>query len=539
VSFVDLAIKSILAATFGWAAISLLRRSSASTRHAALFITLIGVSLLPAVLSFLPRWHVPFLQLKEATHSAAPPVELASGSGVVLSAIQHTPVAVSQPINWAGILLGIWVGVAAILCVRVAIRLWKLRLAERQLPMTSDACLQALVTERCRRSGRHVVLLEGDTGEPPMTWGFSRPVLVLPADASEWPDDRLDAVVLHELAHIERGDWMASIVGQLACAIYWFNPFVWMINRRMEIESETAADDRVLSLGVSATQYASHLVGITRDLRLARTSTHVALAMARPGSLDRRVLAILEARRCRRTVRGVVTLGLIATVAGVVVAVGAAAPTMVREVLNTPPDVSITSKHIDDNSFDNSDGDDSKLADMTDESAGGELNLGAIPDEPTFPVTHKKKDKSHAGDAKPCAPLAPKPSVVVSVKPVVQTPKPARKVSSDDWNGVPPDIKIDLKDMEAEMKKAGVEVNSETAKALKELSQVKDLNELAKLHIDTNGIMEAVGKITAASTKAAIVSANKVVATQMANAMKDIKRLKQNPPAALSKKHGP
>jgi beta-lactamase regulating signal transducer with metallopeptidase domain len=225
----------------------------------------------------------------------------------------------------------IWASVAALLCGRVVTRLGRLRGLERRLQMSADPALQSVVADFCRRSRRHVLLLEGDSNEPPMTWGHTRPVLLLPAKAREWPAERLQSVLLHELAHVERGDWLISVASEVICCLFWFNPFVWVLRSRMELESEAAADDRVLSMGVSAPQYATHLVELLRDLHKYPKSADAALAMARPGRLDGRVQAILEERRSRRTARGSAALGSIASVMGVVLVTAAAAPTIVRQ----------------------------------------------------------------------------------------------------------------------------------------------------------------------------------------------------------------
>jgi len=96
-------------------------------------------------------------------------------------------------------------------------------------------------------------------------------------------------------------------------------------------ESESAADDRVLSMGVPRTQYATHLVELLRDLNNFPKATDAAVAMARPGRLDTRVKAILEDHRSRRTTRGGATLGLVTLASLIVVIVGAAGPTIVQE----------------------------------------------------------------------------------------------------------------------------------------------------------------------------------------------------------------
>ena len=75
-------------------------------------------------------------------------------------------------------------------------------------------------------------------------WGLLAPnVILLPADADSWGEDRLRAVLLHELAHIRRNDWESRLIAQIMCAVYWFNPLVWFAARRMQVEAERACDD--------------------------------------------------------------------------------------------------------------------------------------------------------------------------------------------------------------------------------------------------------------------------------------------------------
>ena len=74
----------------------------------------------------------------------------------------------------------------------------------------------------------------------------------------------------HELAHVRRRDWVAQMAVEVLTAVYWFNPFVWILRRRIRLESEQAADDAVLSLGVNGGAYASELVDLARTLVAAR-----------------------------------------------------------------------------------------------------------------------------------------------------------------------------------------------------------------------------------------------------------------------------
>jgi beta-lactamase regulating signal transducer with metallopeptidase domain len=74
----------------------------------------------------------------------------------------------------------------------------------------------------------------------PITFGFRRPVIFLPADAAEWSADRRRMVVMHELAHVRRGDVMTHLVARAAVSLYWWNPLAWFGWRRFLKERASA-----------------------------------------------------------------------------------------------------------------------------------------------------------------------------------------------------------------------------------------------------------------------------------------------------------
>jgi hypothetical protein len=135
----------------------------------------------------------------------------------------------------------------------------------------------------------------------PVTWGVFSPTILLPAAADEWTPERRRVVLLHELAHVARRDCLTQLLATLCCAVYWFHPGAWWAARRMRVEREEACDDRVLAAGARASDYAGHLVEVARAFRVPRPLAP-AMAMARGGQLQARVLAVLDAGRDRRAV---------------------------------------------------------------------------------------------------------------------------------------------------------------------------------------------------------------------------------------------
>lgn len=158
----------------------------------------------------------------------------------------------------------------------------------------------------------------------PMTWGTLAPKILLPAEAHAWPAERRRFVLLHELAHVARRDSLARTAASLACALYWFHPGAWLAARRLRLEQEYAADDRLLELGVPARGYALSLLELARRLGPRSWADHAA-AMAGACQLERRVLAITKP--ARRDEPGLAFLSVAAVAAAFVMLVtGAGVP---------------------------------------------------------------------------------------------------------------------------------------------------------------------------------------------------------------------
>ncbi len=127
----------------------------------------------------------------------------------------------------------------------------------------------------------------------PMTWGAVRPVILLPDDALDWPRERLEAALRHELAHMARKDSLIQALALLACALYWPNPLVWRAAAALRREAETAADDAVIAAGVRPSDYAGLLVELAGEWP-SRRQVSFEMAMAAPPILTERVQSILS-----------------------------------------------------------------------------------------------------------------------------------------------------------------------------------------------------------------------------------------------------
>lgn len=165
---------------------------------------------------------------------------------------------------------------------------------------------------------------------PPFSVGTLHPILVLP----EWlcqPGPRLQAVLLHELAHLERRDHFSIWIERaIACLFFMWPPVHW-VARKLHEARELACDERAIERGnFTAQEYAGHLIEV-----VARTRgrvTREALAMGRTAArLERRIDWLLDCDRARRPIIGhAVVLTVLLTAALVALRPRAAMPTVSR-----------------------------------------------------------------------------------------------------------------------------------------------------------------------------------------------------------------
>src|SRR5204862_3240286 len=173
------------------------------------------------------------------------------------------------------------------------------RIASEAWPLDRD--WHRILAESCEEAAvmRGVRLLSSSVVSSPLTWGSISPIILLPEDAVDWSEDHRRVVLRHELAHVARRDSLAQLVAGLVCALYWFHPLVWITERRLRAECERACDERVVSLGTPATEYASHLLEVARSARAFGAAGFLSVAMARPSQLEGRLLAVLNHSRRR------------------------------------------------------------------------------------------------------------------------------------------------------------------------------------------------------------------------------------------------
>lgn len=111
------------------------------------------------------------------------------------------------------------------------------------------------VLEIADAAGARALLLVSGRVESPVTFGWRRPVVLLPAGFPELPAGTQRGVLCHELLHVRRRDWLAALFEEGVRALLWFHPGVWMLLARIALSREQVVDREAVRLTGSRRAY--------------------------------------------------------------------------------------------------------------------------------------------------------------------------------------------------------------------------------------------------------------------------------------------
>jgi len=166
------------------------------------------------------------------------------------------------------------------------------RLRRRGVAPAPDAWQERL--HRLRHSlrlSRPVALMESCLAEVPVVIGLVRPVILLPVGLlTGLSVDQVEAILIHELAHVGRGDYLINALQKFVEGLLFYHPAVWWVSGLIRAERENCCDDVVVQLSGDAHGYASTLAA----LEGIRWPAREPVLAATGGDLMRRVRRLLH-----------------------------------------------------------------------------------------------------------------------------------------------------------------------------------------------------------------------------------------------------
>jgi protein TonB len=184
---------------------------------------------------------LPWLQVRQpidAPVSPVPPITLSSSEPVVAAA-QSVAAAPAFSIDWLSVAGWVLVAGIAFRLARIGVGLWRLRRlrVSGYVAPACDAHEEAQWVARAQAEIRYV-----PHGQP-VTFGFLRPVVLLPEMLRTQSADVERVVLYHELFHVRRRDWIWAVSEEIVKAVLWFHPAVWWLISRVQLAREEVVDE--------------------------------------------------------------------------------------------------------------------------------------------------------------------------------------------------------------------------------------------------------------------------------------------------------
>lgn len=305
----------------------LMRRRSASLRHFILSLFLIGLVFLPFFSAMPSGWEMRWLpswlnarvqsqlRIEPAAIESNLPEELSSPKSKTLANHNLEEAVKTPPLTNSGIpnfgrvlgegLILLWLIGLFFLLSRLALGIVGASRLTREGETLHDSTWQRLLQRFLMAVSikRKVDLKSHRKVTIPLTWGLWRPVIIIPASATSWSEEKRSTALFHELSHVKRADFLVMLLVRLSLAIFWFNPLTWVVFKMLKSEQEKACDELALRAGIKPSAYAASLLSIKRSEGLPGYSSVAVLGMSGRSQLNDRLLTILRQKLAFKEVK--------------------------------------------------------------------------------------------------------------------------------------------------------------------------------------------------------------------------------------------
>jgi beta-lactamase regulating signal transducer with metallopeptidase domain len=207
--------------------------------------------------------------VRSATVTAAIPVPSTAAASVEIRPMPRGEAPAERHGSWIAASALLWLTGFLVMCVRLVVQLLGSGRVQRTSHVVSDLTILTRIRELREKLGmeRLVQVVSNATMVVPSAVGIFSPIILLPASMlSGFPPEQLRAILLHELAHIRRHDYLVDLLQQVAEALLFFNPAVWWINRQIRLEREACCDAIAVRASAAPKDYAAALTDFARHV---------------------------------------------------------------------------------------------------------------------------------------------------------------------------------------------------------------------------------------------------------------------------------
>lgn len=204
--------------------------------------------------------------------------------------------------NWQVYAFVLWISGFLVVIIRLFVGiLGVLRIKKNAVPHDIYEFTDFAEIKKDLRIRQSIQIMTHEANFTPLTFGYLKPVIILPEESIHWSVERLHIALLHELIHIKRADFKKNMLIKFVCAIFWFNPLVWITAKRYRYEQEAACDEQVIGSGVKPHVYAKELLDLTRDCNSFKLVS--ALTSSKKSSTEKRIMGILRGGKSKKEIK--------------------------------------------------------------------------------------------------------------------------------------------------------------------------------------------------------------------------------------------
>jgi len=249
------------------------RRQSASMLSLFWLSAIVSLLLLPLFSSVLPEISLSIPvnpeQLTNPSTALSPP---GIGEANFVTFLNGQP-------SWLIIIEFLYLGIASVMIAYLACGIVRLFFISQLAKSHQDIRAYKVLEQLKATSGVdcNIQLLTSPRISSPITWGIWQHRIIFPVCTEHWSQELLTHVIGHELAHIQRKDWLSFILARLTLCLYWPNPLVWVAQKSMVLEAEKACDDIAIDNSTGPFSYAENLVYVASTIFKPRTTLSPAM----------------------------------------------------------------------------------------------------------------------------------------------------------------------------------------------------------------------------------------------------------------------
>ncbi len=290
-------------AFFAWLSLRVLRQNS-GTRFVIWFLALVGIFAFPVVSG------------------------LGKSAGFEQSTLRPS---LTLPESWALLIFAVWAIGALAGMVRLAAGIWRMQVLRRQCtvidPNRLHPSVRRTVEAFSSQSRLKIRIAISDEARVPSAIGLGKRTIILPEwTLQEIPPADLSAILLHEFAHLRRGDDWTNLIQKIVRALFFFHPAVWWLDDRLSTEREMACDDAVLAETDNPRGYANCLVSLLEKSFAHRGWSMAQAAVNRAREASLRLAQILDKNRIAQTRVWAPAVGVVGVFSVICLAVSSPAP---------------------------------------------------------------------------------------------------------------------------------------------------------------------------------------------------------------------